>query len=61
LNYLNLVTFLPNSWNLYESISKAYLKDDQKELAIENYKKSLELNSNNKNAEEILKRLRNNK
>ena len=54
------VTAYPNSWNVYDSLGEAYLKDDQKELAIENYKKSLELNPKNKNAEKMLEVLGNN-
>ena len=52
------VTAYPNSWNVYDSLGEAYLKDDQKELAIENYKKSLELNPNNTNAQKVLNDLR---
>ena len=54
------VTAYPESWNVYDSLGEAYLKDGQKKLAFENYEKSLQLNPENKNAEEILKRLQNN-
>jgi CubicO group peptidase (beta-lactamase class C family) len=49
----------PNSANAYDSLGEAYLINDDKELAIKNYQKSLELNPNNTNAVEMLKKLRN--
>jgi 3-oxoadipate enol-lactonase len=51
---INTVAF-PNSANTYDSLGEAYLKDGQKDLAIENYRKSLELNPNNENARQVLK------
>lgn len=36
------------------------MTNGDKELAVSNYKKSLELNPNNTNAEEMLKKLENN-
>lgn len=57
---LNVEAF-PDSWNVYDSLGEAYMKDGQKELAIENYKKSLELNPENKNGAEMLKKLEENK
>jgi predicted alpha/beta superfamily hydrolase len=53
---LNVKTF-PQSWNVYDSLGEAYMKNGQKELAITNYKKSLKLNPENKNALEMLKKL----
>lgn len=47
----------PGSWNVYDSLGEAYLKQGQKESAIENYRKSLELNPNNLNGREVLKKL----
>jgi tetratricopeptide (TPR) repeat protein len=47
----------PDSWNVYDSLGEAYFKNGDKELAVENYKKSLELNPNNINAQEILKKI----
>ncbi len=47
----------PNSFNVYDSIGEAYLQVGDKESAGKNYKKSLELNPNNTNASEVLKRL----
>ncbi|HYO91471.1 MAG TPA: tetratricopeptide repeat protein, partial [Pyrinomonadaceae bacterium] len=48
----------PQSANVYDSLGEAYLKNGNKELAIKNYEKSLELDPNNPNAVAILKQLR---
>jgi len=47
----------PQSSNVYDSLGEAYMKTGQKELAIKNYEKSLELNPKNDNAKARLKRL----
>jgi len=47
----------PQSSNAYDSLGEAYMKSGQKELAIANYRKSLQLDAGNRNAEEQLKRL----
>ena len=47
----------PKGFNAYDSLAEAYMNTNQRELAIQNYKKSLELNPNNTNAAEMLKRL----
>lgn len=47
----------PNSWNVYDSLGEAYMNDSQRDLAIKNYRKSLELNPENSNGREMLKRL----
>ena len=57
---LNTIAY-PNSGNVYDSLGEAYMKDGQTDLAIKNYEKSLELNSNNDNAKEMLKQLRSKK
>jgi CubicO group peptidase (beta-lactamase class C family) len=58
LAYLKLnVELYPNSWNTYDSLGEAYVASGEKELAIANYKKSLELNPKNTNAVEALKKL----
>jgi len=49
----------PNSANTYDSLGEAYMKNGQKDLAIKNYKKSLELNPKNTNAKEMLDKLKN--
>ena len=48
----------PGSANVYDSLGEAYMKKGEKELAIANYEKSLERNPANRNAEEMLKKLR---
>src|SRR5215213_5279984 len=47
----------PQGFNTYDSLAEAYRTANERELAITNYKKSLELNPNNINATEVLKRL----
>jgi CubicO group peptidase (beta-lactamase class C family) len=47
----------PRSANVYDSLAEAYLASGNKELAVQNYKKSLELNPQNANATEALKKL----
>jgi CubicO group peptidase (beta-lactamase class C family) len=47
----------PKFWNCYDSLGEAYMKAGQKTLAIENYKKSVELNPQNTNGVEMLKKL----
>jgi len=47
----------PKSFNVYDSLAEAYMANGDKELAIANYKKSLELNPGNTNATEMLKKL----
>jgi tetratricopeptide (TPR) repeat protein len=55
---LNVVCF-PNSWNAYDSLGDGYFEDNKKDLAVTNYKKSLELNPENQNAINQLKKLAN--
>ncbi len=50
----------PKSWNVYDSLGEAYIKNGNNELAIVNYKKSIKLNPKNQNGKEILERLYNN-
>ena len=47
----------PNSFNTYDSLAEAYMNNGDKELAIVNYKKSLELNPKNENGASMLKKL----
>jgi penicillin V acylase-like amidase (Ntn superfamily)/Flp pilus assembly protein TadD len=47
----------PDSWNVFDSLGEAYMAAGNKELAVENYGKSLELNPGNENATEMLKKL----
>jgi len=49
-----LVSEFPNSSNSYDSLGEAYFTKGNAELALKNYKKSLELNPKNKNAEKFI-------
>lgn len=49
----------PKSSNAYDSLAEAYMLNGDKERAVINYRKSLELNPGNVNAIEMLKRLQN--
>jgi CubicO group peptidase (beta-lactamase class C family) len=51
------VEFYPKEWNVYDSLAEAYMTNGDKELAITNYRKSLELNPQNTNGREMLKKL----
>ncbi len=51
------VEFYPKAWNVYDSLADAYAANGEKDLAITNYKKSLELNPQNENGREKLKKL----
>jgi len=58
INVLLFATNLyPNSANLFDSVAEGYLFIGNKEKAIENFKKSLELNTQNQNAINRLKQL----
>lgn len=50
----------PQSSNVYDSLGEAYMDNGDKELAIQNYKKSLELGPKNNNAIAMLKKLQEN-
>lgn len=51
----------PNSFNVYDSMGEAYMIKGEKELAINNYEKSILLNPNNDNGKEMLKKLKSDK
>ena len=51
------VEVAPDYYNAYDSLAEAYMDHGDKELAIRNYKKSLELDPDNTNATEKLKQL----
>ena len=53
---LNCIVY-PNAGSVYYSLGEAYIKDGQNELAIENFKKALELNPENQNAKGKLNEL----
>jgi tetratricopeptide (TPR) repeat protein len=47
----------PQSWNAHDSLGEAYLLNGNRELSIESYRKSLQLNPENSSASEALKKL----
>ena len=47
----------PQASNTYDSLAEAYMNNNERDLAIQNYKKSLELNPKNTNAVDMLERL----
>lgn len=51
------VEMYPKASNPYDSLAESYLADGQNDLAIKNYRRSLELDPNNSNAVEMLKKL----
>jgi len=58
LEIFKLNVFLyPNSANVYDSVAEAYANNGNRELAISNYKRSLELDPKNTNAAQQLKKL----
>ena len=48
----------PNSANAYDSLGEAYLENRDYELAIANYEKSLQLDSNNENAKLMIQKIK---
>ena len=52
------VTLFPASWNAYDSLGEAYAAAGQKDLAIQNYEKSLQLNPKNEDGKAALAKLR---
>jgi tetratricopeptide (TPR) repeat protein len=53
---LNVEAF-PKSANAYDSLAEGYMDDGEKELAVANYEKSLQLNPKNRNATLMLQKL----
>lgn len=51
------VEVYPQSYNTWDSLAEAYMNHGDRELAIQNYRKSLQLNPKNTNAVEKLKQL----
>lgn len=47
----------PDSWNCYDSLAEAYMESGEKDLAIKNYERSIEMNPNNENGKKMLKEL----
>lgn len=54
---LNVETY-PQSANAYDSLGEAYMTNGDKEFAVRNYQRAVELNPQNSNAIEMLKKLR---
>ncbi len=52
-----LISEFPNSSNAFDSMGEAYYHNKNYNRALNNYKKSLELNPNNSNAKEMLKEI----
>ena len=48
----------PKSANVYDSLGEAYMQAGQKDLAIQNYETSLRLNPENRNAIDMLRKLK---
>jgi tetratricopeptide (TPR) repeat protein len=51
----------PESWNVYDSMGEAYMKNGDKKLAKRNYKKSLKLNPENENGINMLEKIKKSK
>ncbi len=54
---INVEAF-PESWNVYDSLGEAYMVNGDRILAIKNYEKSIQLNPDNINGKNMLKRLK---
>jgi len=52
------VELYPNSSNVYDSLGEAYLVNKNEKQALVNYQKAFELDPSNKNAEKIIKKLK---
>lgn len=52
------VELFPESWNVYDSLGEALLADGDRDSAIAMYEKSLELNPENSNGEQMLEQIR---
>ncbi len=58
LEIFRLNVFLhPQSAKVYDSLGECYLKSGNRELAIQNYKKALELNPNYENSKKALEQI----
>ena len=53
---LGLKSF-PDSFNIYDSLAEAYMKNGENDRAIRNYEKSLQLNPENTNAKNMMKKI----
>ncbi|SHI65010.1 CubicO group peptidase, beta-lactamase class C family [Aquimarina spongiae] len=57
--FLLAASEFPENANLYNSLGEAYYTNEQYDLALSNYEKSLELNPKNTKAEEMIKKINN--
>jgi CubicO group peptidase (beta-lactamase class C family) len=48
----------PESWNAYDSLGETFMKNGDREEAIKNYQKSLDLNPKNENARVMIEKLK---
>lgn len=51
------VELVPNSSNVHDSLGEAYLKNDDKKMALHHYKRSFELDQSNSNAQKAIMKL----
>jgi len=51
------ITVYPDSWQAYDALGDVYMAKEDKEQAVQNFKKSLELNPQNTDAEQMLIKL----
>lgn len=47
----------PDSFNVYDSLDEAYYKNGEIDLAVKNFKRSVELNPNNENGKKMLEKI----
>jgi len=59
--YLIKVKLLPESWDAYKGLAEAYMKNNQNDLALINYEKSIKLNPDNEECKKQIERLMKNK
>lgn len=59
--YIIKIKLLPESWNAYEELADAYMKNNQNDLALINYEKSIKLNPDNEEGKKQIERLLKNK
>lgn len=52
------VRLYPESWNVYDSLGEAYAVAGQKDRAVQNYKKSVQLNPKNESAKAAMAKLK---
>ncbi|MCB0631767.1 MAG: DJ-1/PfpI family protein [Saprospiraceae bacterium] len=53
---LNVLAY-PDSFNTYDSLGEAYMAAEEWDLAVQNYRKSVDLNPDNENGRQMLKKI----